>query len=40
MGDLQTRITEAVEQTGNGLGASLGELEDRVEQQFKRPSNL
>lgn len=36
MDAIQTRITEVIEQTGNGLGASLGELEDRVEQQFKR----
>lgn len=32
---LQTRLTQVVEQTGNGLGAGLGELEDRLERQFK-----
>ncbi len=36
MDAIQTKLTEVIEQTGNGLGASLGELEDRVEQQFKR----
>jgi len=36
MDAIQARLTEVIEQTGNGLGASLGELEDRVEQQFKR----
>ena len=32
---LQARLTQVVEQTGNGLGAGLGELEDRLERQFK-----
>jgi DNA anti-recombination protein RmuC len=33
---MQERLTIVIEQTGNGLGASLGELEDRLDQQFKR----
>ncbi len=33
---LQASLSEVVEQTGNGLGASLGELEDRLEHQFQR----
>lgn len=36
MDTMQERLTLVIEQTGNGLGASLGELEDRLEQQFKR----
>ncbi|MDO8903272.1 LapA family protein [Hydrogenophaga sp.] len=36
MDAMQERLTLVIEQTGNGLGASLGELEDRLEQQFKR----
>lgn len=39
MDDVQARLTEVVEQTGNGLGASLGELEDRLEQQFRRSTD-
>jgi uncharacterized integral membrane protein len=36
---LQTALTEVIEQTGNGLGASIGEMEDRLERQLQqRPS--
>ncbi len=30
---VQAALTQVVEQTGNGLGASIGELEDRLERQ-------
>lgn len=36
--ELQVRLAEVIEQTGNGLGAGLGELEDRLERQFKPAS--
>ncbi len=39
MDDVQARMAEVIEQTGNGLGASLGELEDRLEQQFGRSTD-
>ena len=32
---LQAAMTEVIEQNGNGLSASLGELEDRLERQFQ-----
>lgn len=35
MDNLQDRLTVVIEQTGNGLGASLGELEDRLDRQFR-----
>ncbi len=31
--EVQAALTQVVEQTGNGLGASIGELEDRLERQ-------
>ncbi len=31
--EVQAVLTQVVEQTGNGLGASIGELEDRLERQ-------
>lgn len=31
---VQVALTQAVEQTGNGLAATVGELEDRLERQF------
>ena len=38
---LQTAMTQVIEQTGNGLGASIGEMEDRLERQLQqRPSGL
>lgn len=38
---LQAALTEVIEQTGNGLGASVGEMEDRLERQLQqRPSGL
>ena len=38
---LQTAMTQVIEQTGNGLGASIGEMEDRMERQLQqRPSGL
>lgn len=32
---LQAAMTEVIEQNGNGLSASLGELEDRLERQYQ-----
>jgi len=40
MDALQERLTVVIEQTGNGLGASLGELEDRLDHQFKRGPDI
>lgn len=41
MDRLHAAMTEVIEQTGNGLSASLGELEDRLERQLQqRPSGL
>lgn len=34
MDQMQTALTQVIEQTGNGLSASLGELEDRLERQL------
>jgi biopolymer transport protein ExbB/TolQ len=34
---VQNRLVESIEQTGNGLSASLGELEDRLERQGHLP---
>ena len=36
---LQAAMTEVIEQNGNGLSASLGELEDRLERQFQPRSD-
>lgn len=36
---LQHAMTEVIEQNGNGLSASLGELEDRLERQFQPRSD-
>ena len=36
---LQAAMTEVIEQTGNGLSASLGELEDRLERQYQLRSD-
>ncbi|WP_439112847.1 LapA family protein [Hydrogenophaga sp.] len=36
MDSLQTALTEVIEQTGNGLGASIGEMEDRLERQLQQ----
>lgn len=33
MDQVQAALTQVIEQTGNGLGASIGELEDRFERQ-------
>ncbi|MGE0097026.1 MAG: LapA family protein [Hydrogenophaga sp.] len=33
MDQVQAALTQVIEQTGNGLGASIGELEDRLERQ-------
>ncbi|MDP3835854.1 MAG: hypothetical protein Q8Q82_18000 [Hydrogenophaga sp.] len=35
MDQVQTALTQVIEQTGNGLNASVGELEDRLERQFQ-----
>ena len=41
MDQLQAAMTQVVEQTGNGLSASIGEMEDRLERQLQqRPSGL
>ncbi len=34
MDQMQAALTQVIEQTGNGLSASLGELEDRLERQL------
>jgi hypothetical protein len=39
MDRLQTALTEVIEQTGNGLGASIGEMEDRMERQLQQRAN-
>ena len=36
---LQAAMTEVIEQNGNGLSASLGELEDRLERQYQLRSD-
>ncbi|MDP1780545.1 MAG: hypothetical protein Q8L18_01535, partial [Hydrogenophaga sp.] len=36
---LQVAMTEVIEQNGNGLSASLGELEDRLERQYQLRSD-
>lgn len=36
---VQARLSDVIEQTGNGLNAGLGELEDRLERQFKPASD-
>jgi|GEM_PF-316009 len=33
---LQTAMSQVIEQTGNGLGASIGEMEDRLERQMEQ----
>ena len=35
MDRLQAAIADVIEQTGNGLGASIGEMEDRLERQLQ-----
>lgn len=41
MDQIQTAMIQVIEQTGNGLGASIGEMEDRLERQLQqRPSGL
>jgi DNA anti-recombination protein RmuC len=41
MDQLQTAMVQVIEQTGNGLSASIGEMEDRLERQLQqRPSGL
>jgi hypothetical protein len=35
MDQMQAALTQVIEQTGNGLNASVGELEDRLERQFQ-----
>jgi uncharacterized integral membrane protein len=37
--NLQAAMTEVIEQNGNGLSASLGELEDRLERQYQLRSD-
>jgi conjugal transfer/entry exclusion protein len=36
---LQAAMTEVIEQNGNGLSATLGELEDRLERQYQLRSD-
>lgn len=37
---MQKQLSDVIEQTGNGLNAGLGELEDRLERQFKPASDV
>ncbi|MDP3832911.1 MAG: hypothetical protein Q8Q82_03035, partial [Hydrogenophaga sp.] len=39
MDQVQAALTQVIEQTGNGLGASVGELEDRLERQLQPRSD-
>jgi uncharacterized integral membrane protein len=39
MEEVQLRTAEVIEQTANGHSASLGELEDRLERQFRPPAS-
>jgi uncharacterized integral membrane protein len=39
MEEVQLRTAEVIEQTANGHSASLGELEDRLDRQFKPPAS-
>jgi len=39
MDQLQTAMTQVIEQTGNGLSASIGEMEDRLERQLQQRPN-
>ncbi|QHE87974.1 LapA family protein [Hydrogenophaga sp. BPS33] len=39
MDQMQAALTQVVEQTGNGLSASVGELEDRLERQLPPPGD-
>ena len=37
---MQKQLSDVIEQNGNGLNAGLGELEDRLERQFKPASDV
>lgn len=39
MDEVQLRTVEVIEQTANGHSASLGELEDRLDRQFRPPAS-
>ncbi len=39
MDQVQAALTQVIEQTGNGLSATVGELEDRLERQLPPPNN-